>query len=317
MAQAEALVLFSSLLTLCVSTGSPEVWVQVQRGPTELPSFLVRCGVSTSSPISLVTVSREGFVDAGGTKLAVLHPEHGSQEWAPTSQARWETSNSIALTVTLEQSEQSLDNATFCCEFVTFPLGVRAACGDLHGSEPGMSAARRETGRTWPPAAHLIPFCVLDSLPQLQPPSFKQSWPGSWEPWGSFCLVLSSYCVSCAVGRGAGVSVALSHPSPAPRHGRRLSFPAWPLHAAAASSPLRTDCMPRHERNLPTPFRSRHPLTVWSTESQNDAWEFYDRHPRPSTSLGTSAAAVFILGARPLHESCFLFRPLKSVIKPC
>ncbi|XP_060223832.1 transmembrane protein PVRIG isoform X3 [Meriones unguiculatus] len=136
MAQAEALVLFSSLLTLCVSTGSPEVWVQVQRGPTELPSFLVRCGVSTSSPISLVTVSREGFVDAGGTKLAVLHPEHGSQEWAPTSQARWETSNSIALTVTLEQSEQSLDNATFCCEFVTFPLGVRAACGDLHGSEP-------------------------------------------------------------------------------------------------------------------------------------------------------------------------------------
>ncbi|XP_060223831.1 transmembrane protein PVRIG isoform X2 [Meriones unguiculatus] len=250
MAQAEALVLFSSLLTLCVSTGSPEVWVQVQRGPTELPSFLVRCGVSTSSPISLVTVSREGFVDAGGTKLAVLHPEHGSQEWAPTSQARWETSNSIALTVTLEQSEQSLDNATFCCEFVTFPLGVRAACGDLHGSEPG-------------------------------------------------------------------VSVALSHPSPAPRHGRRLSFPAWPLHAAAASSPLRTDCMPRHERNLPTPFRSRHPLTVWSTESQNDAWEFYDRHPRPSTSLGTSAAAVFILGARPLHESCFLFRPLKSVIKPC
>ncbi|XP_055454524.1 transmembrane protein PVRIG [Psammomys obesus] len=140
MAQAEALVLFSPLLTLCVSTGSPEVWVQVQRGSSELPSFLVRCGVSASSPISLVTVSRVGFVDARGTKLAVLHPEHGSQEWAPASQARWETSDSIALTVTLEQSEQSLDNTTFCCEFVTFPHGVRIACGDLHSSESGISA---------------------------------------------------------------------------------------------------------------------------------------------------------------------------------
>lgn len=195
MAQAEALVLFSSLLTLCVSTGewrgqrnaepmrcrlcgdtaadlhsclhssgSPEVWVQVQRGPPELPAFLVRCGVSGSSLISLVTVSREGFVDAGGTKLAVLHPEYGTQKWAPTSQALWETPNSISLTLTLEQSEQSLGNTTFCCEFVTFPHGTSVACGALHSSDPGMSAVRRETGRTLTLAAHLIPFSVSWTL---------------------------------------------------------------------------------------------------------------------------------------------------------
>ncbi|XP_028715471.1 transmembrane protein PVRIG [Peromyscus leucopus] len=144
MAQAQALVLISSLLTIYVSEGSPEVWVRVQMEATGLPSLSlsVRCGVLGTSFISLVTVIWERFVDAQGTKLAVLHPELGTQRWGPTSQARWETSNSISLTLTLEQSKAktSLANTTFCCEFVTFPHGSRVACGELHSSDPGLSA---------------------------------------------------------------------------------------------------------------------------------------------------------------------------------
>ncbi|KAL6091830.1 hypothetical protein STEG23_023267 [Scotinomys teguina] len=81
MVQAQALVLFSSLLTICVSEGSPEVWVQVQMEATKLPSLSisVRCGILGTNLISLVTVVWEGFVDARRTKLAVLHPELGAQ----------------------------------------------------------------------------------------------------------------------------------------------------------------------------------------------------------------------------------------------
>ncbi|XP_036028252.1 transmembrane protein PVRIG [Onychomys torridus] len=144
MAQAQALALFSSLLTVCVSEGSPEVWVRVHMEATRLSSLSlsVRCGVLGTNLISLVTVIWEGFVDAQGTKLAVLHPDLGTQWWVPASQARWETSNSVSLTLTLEQSKAktSLANTTFCCEFVTFPHGSRVACGRLHSSDPGLSA---------------------------------------------------------------------------------------------------------------------------------------------------------------------------------
>uniref|UniRef100_A0A8C2QE56 Poliovirus receptor related immunoglobulin domain containing n=1 Tax=Cricetulus griseus TaxID=10029 RepID=A0A8C2QE56_CRIGR len=144
MAWAQALVLFSSLLTLCTSEGSPKVWVQVQMEATKLLSLSlsIHCGVLGTDLISLVTVSWEGSVDAPRTKLAVLHPELGTQLWVPDSKAGWETSNSVSLTLTLEQSKarNSLANTTFCCEFVTFPHGSRVACGDLHSSEPGLSA---------------------------------------------------------------------------------------------------------------------------------------------------------------------------------
>ncbi|KAK7797013.1 hypothetical protein U0070_011384 [Myodes glareolus] len=113
MAQVQALVLFSSLLTLCDSKGSPVVWVQVQMEAPKLPSLSlsVRCGVLGTNVISLVTV-------------------------------RWETSNSVSLTLTLEQSKARnfLANTSFCCEFVTFPQGSRVACGDLNSSDPGLSA---------------------------------------------------------------------------------------------------------------------------------------------------------------------------------
>lgn len=133
---------------------------------TNLLSISVRCGVSGYNHTSLVIVSWKGFVDAGGTKLAVLHPELGTQQWAPASEAHWETPNSISVTLTLEQSKarSSLANTTFCCEFVTFPHGSRVACRDLRSSDPGMCRERRETERTLTLAAHLTLLSVSRSL---------------------------------------------------------------------------------------------------------------------------------------------------------
>jgi hypothetical protein len=148
--------------------------VQVQMEATNLSSFSVHCGVLGYSLISLVTVSCEGFVDAGRTKLAVLHPEFGTQQWAPARQAHWETPNSVSVTLTMGQSKarSSLANTTFCCEFVTFPHGSRVACRDLHRSDPGMSGERRETGRILTLAAHLTLFSVSRTLcPNSSPQS--------------------------------------------------------------------------------------------------------------------------------------------------
>ncbi|KAB1263312.1 Transmembrane protein PVRIG [Camelus dromedarius] len=55
-----ALGLLLALLTLCITAGTPEVWVQVQMEATESPSFTVRCGFLGSGSISLVTVSYGG-----------------------------------------------------------------------------------------------------------------------------------------------------------------------------------------------------------------------------------------------------------------
>lgn len=137
---------------------------------TNLPSFSVRCGVLGCNLISLVTVSWKGFVDAGETKVAVLHPTLGTQQWGPASQAHWETPNIISVTLTLEQSKarSSLANTTFCCEFVTFPHGSRVACS----SDPGVSGERREPGRTVTLAAQLTLFSVSRSLcPDASPHS--------------------------------------------------------------------------------------------------------------------------------------------------
>lgn len=155
------------------------MWVQVQMEAPKLPSLSlsVRCGVLGTNLISLVTVSWEGFVDAQWTKLAVLHPELGTQQWAPASQVRWETSNSVSLTLTLEQSKARnfLVNTSFCCEFVTFPQGSRVACGDLNSSDPGVSGERGETGRTLTLAAHLTPFSVSRTLcPSSRPHSSRR-----------------------------------------------------------------------------------------------------------------------------------------------
>ncbi|EPY77799.1 hypothetical protein CB1_000537001, partial [Camelus ferus] len=126
-----ALGLLLALLTLCITAGTPEVWVQVQMEATESPSFTVRCGFLGSGSISLVTVSYGGPDGAGGTMLAVLHPEFGTQHWAPACQAHWETRTSISLTLEGSEGRSSSPNTTFCCKFTSFPEGFQEACGNL------------------------------------------------------------------------------------------------------------------------------------------------------------------------------------------
>lgn len=127
-----ALGLLWALLTLCLTAGTPEVWLQVQREATEA-SFTVRCGFLGSGSISLVTVSYGGPDGAGGTTLAVLHPIFGTKKWTAACQARWETSTSVSLT--LERAPTagrgSSSNTTFCCKFTSFPEGSQEACGNL------------------------------------------------------------------------------------------------------------------------------------------------------------------------------------------
>uniref|UniRef100_A0A5F4VYZ8 PVR related immunoglobulin domain containing n=1 Tax=Callithrix jacchus TaxID=9483 RepID=A0A5F4VYZ8_CALJA len=129
------------LLTLCVTEGTPEVWVQVQMEATELSSFIVHCGFLGSGSISLVTVSWGGPDGAGGTRLAVLHPELGTRQWAPAHQARWETQSSISLVLEEPGASSPSANTTFCCKFASFPEGSWEACGSLPpSSDPGLSA---------------------------------------------------------------------------------------------------------------------------------------------------------------------------------
>ncbi|XP_055148553.1 transmembrane protein PVRIG isoform X8 [Symphalangus syndactylus] len=127
------------LLTLCVTAGTPEVWVQVQMEATELSSFTVHCGFLGSGSISLVTVSWGGPDGAGGTTLAVLHPELGIRQWAPARQARWETQSSVSLALEGSGASSPRTNSTFCCKFASFPEGSWEACGSLPpSSDPGV-----------------------------------------------------------------------------------------------------------------------------------------------------------------------------------
>ncbi|XP_019485446.1 PREDICTED: transmembrane protein PVRIG isoform X1 [Hipposideros armiger] len=136
-----ALVLLLALLTLCITAGTPEVWVQIQMESTKSPFFTVRCGFLGSSTISLVTVSCGGPDGARGTKLAVLHPELGIQQWPPASQAHWETRTSISLTMEGSEGKSSSPNTTFCCKFTSFPEGSQEACSNhLLDSDQGLPA---------------------------------------------------------------------------------------------------------------------------------------------------------------------------------
>ncbi|ELR58257.1 Transmembrane protein PVRIG, partial [Bos mutus] len=130
-----ALGLLWALLTLCLTAGTPEVWLQVQREATEA-SFTVRCGFLGSGSISLVTVSYGGPDSAGGTTLAVLHPTLGTKNWTAACRARWETSTSISLTLERAPTAagDSSPNTTFCCKFTSFPEGSQEACGKLSTS---------------------------------------------------------------------------------------------------------------------------------------------------------------------------------------
>ncbi|XP_066238329.1 transmembrane protein PVRIG isoform X1 [Saccopteryx leptura] len=136
-----ALVLLLALLTLCITAGAPEVWVQVQMEATKSPSFTVRCGFLGSSSISLVTVSCGGPDGAGGTKLAVLHPVLGTQQWPPVHQVHWETRTSISLTLEGSEGRCPSLNTTFCCKFTSFPEGSQETCRHHHlGTDQGLPA---------------------------------------------------------------------------------------------------------------------------------------------------------------------------------
>ncbi|KAM9583918.1 transmembrane protein PVRIG isoform 3-T3 [Trichechus inunguis] len=127
----QPLALLLVLLTLCLSTGTPEVWVQIKMEATKVPSFTIRCGFLGSGSISLVTVSWGGPDVAGGTRLAVLHPDFGTQQWAPAHQAHWEARTNISLTLGGSEGKSPSPNSTFCCKFVSFPEGSQEACGNL------------------------------------------------------------------------------------------------------------------------------------------------------------------------------------------
>lgn len=177
MGRPPALVLLLALLTLCITAGTPEVWVQVRREAAQARSFTLRCGFLGPGNVSLVTVSCGGPDGAGGTKLAVLHPEFGAEQWPPARQARWETRTSVSLT--LEGSEEGGvgPNTTFCCKFTSFPEGSQEACGSLlHVTDQGGAAegqgSRRAGGNSGhrpgtgtPLSVHRVPGLYLSLSP--------------------------------------------------------------------------------------------------------------------------------------------------------
>lgn len=133
------------------------MWVQIQMESTESPFFTVRCGLLGSSTITQVTVSCRGPDGAGGTKLAVLHPEFGSQQWPPTRQVRWETRTSISLTMEGSEGRSPSPNTTVCCTFTSFPEGSQEACGNhLLDSDPGGADKELGPGRAGKASGHWL-----------------------------------------------------------------------------------------------------------------------------------------------------------------
>lgn len=185
------------------------MWVQVQMEATKSPSFTVRCGFLGSGSVSLVTVSSGGPDGAGGTRLAVLHPEFGIQHWPPACQVHWETKTIISLT--LEEGSEGRSpspNTTFCCKFVSFPEGSQEACGNLFLSTDQGGANERGQGGQGGTPGHWLPIWYTSlytqgSLHLLHPPYFGLTWPGSWGSQGSSSLAVSTFS-TCCIGRGTG-----------------------------------------------------------------------------------------------------------------
>ncbi|XP_060028279.1 transmembrane protein PVRIG isoform X1 [Erinaceus europaeus] len=179
-----ALGLFLTLLTLCIMAGTPDVWVQVHR---EASAFSLRCGFLGSGSISLATVSCGGPEGAGGTVLAVLHPESGVWNWASDCQARWESRTCVSLTLEQCAGGSLHPNTTFCCKFASFPEGSQEACGSLllsheqgHPTPTSASLLRADLAGILGVSGILLFGCVyllhllhrqrLWSVPELQPP---------------------------------------------------------------------------------------------------------------------------------------------------
>lgn len=186
------------------------MWVQVQMEAATSLSFTVRCGFLGSGSISLVTVSSGGADGAGGTRLAVLHPEFGIQQWSPARQAHWETKTSISLAVGEGPEGRSPGaNTTFCCKFVSFPEGSQEACGspflstDQGGAEERGQGGQGGTPGLQPPSLVRLSVCTQGSLPRRQLPCCGLTWPGSLGCRGSSSLAVSTFSTSCT-GRGTG-----------------------------------------------------------------------------------------------------------------
>lgn len=202
---------------LCLySTGSPEVWVQVQMEATTSLSFTIRCGFLGSGTISLVTVSCGGPNGAGGTKLAVLHPEFGTQQWPPAYQAHWETRTSISLTLEGSEERSLGPNTTFCCKFTSFPEGSQEACGNLLVTDQGGADEEDGSGRAGRNSGHrqgiwYVSLRAQGSLPLLQPLFYGLTWLGFGESQGSSSLAVSTFSI-CYIGKGTGET----QPQPGP-----------------------------------------------------------------------------------------------------
>ncbi|XP_044603372.1 transmembrane protein PVRIG isoform X2 [Equus asinus] len=175
-----ALLLLLALLTLCITAGTPKVWVQVQTEAAKSPSFTVRCGFLGSGSISLVTVSCGKPDGAEGASLAVLHPEFGTELKAPARQAHWETKTSISLTLEGSEGRSPSPNTTFCCKFVSFPEGSQAACGNPSLSTDQAPVVRADLAGIWGVSGVLLFGCFYLlhllrrqrhwSVMKLQPP---------------------------------------------------------------------------------------------------------------------------------------------------
>nr|KAF6355836.1 PVR related immunoglobulin domain containing [Myotis myotis] len=252
MGRPRALVLLLALLTLCITAGTPEVWVQVQMEATKPLSLTVRCGFLGSDTISLVTVSCVGADGAGGTKLAVLHPELGTQQWPPAHQAHWETRTSVSLTLGGSEERSLGPNTTFCCKFTSFPEGSQEACGNLLVTEQGLSrsfsqpsAAPRHRHKQRQPAKPPWPLSTSPTPPSPPTTSARQLWTRSFHP---------SHCPG-----GSRSPTTLHSILP-------LGHLCQPL-LATVSSPLRMDSMFRQKRGPPTSVpTSSLSLTLWGPE---------------------------------------------------
>nr|KAF6355837.1 PVR related immunoglobulin domain containing [Myotis myotis] len=322
MGRPRALVLLLALLTLCITAGTPEVWVQVQMEATKPLSLTVRCGFLGSDTISLVTVSCVGADGAGGTKLAVLHPELGTQQWPPAHQAHWETRTSVSLTLGGSEERSLGPNTTFCCKFTSFPEGSQEACGNLlvteqGGADEGSGRAGRNSGHQ--PGIWYVSLCAQGSLPLLQPLFCGLTWPGFGESQGSSSLAVSTSS-TCCIGRGTGLSRSFSQPSAAPRHRHKQRQPAkppWPLSTSPTPpSPPTTSARQLWTRSFhPShcPGGSRSPTTLHSilplghlcqpllaTVSSPLRMDSMFRQKRgPPTSVPTSSLSLTLWGPEP------------------
>lgn len=242
MGRPPTLFLLLMLLTLCITAGTPEVWVQVQMEAAEFLSFTVHCGFQGFGSISLVTVSCGGPEDAGRTKLAVLSPESGAWLWDPDCEARWETKRSISVTLKSSEDRRLGPNTTFCCKFVSFPGGSQEACDSCPlSTDPGGAAVRDMEG-PWDNSHLLTSLSLCIGFPAPSPvPMLQAGLVGILGVSGVLllgCIYLLHLLYQQRHWSTLELQTPYSHPQ-APQHARaasEASRTSLPPHSASASS---------------------------------------------------------------------------------